>query len=441
MPSRRAFLAALGSATSVGLAGCTTLDRPVTGRFPGAGIDAANTGHAPETDGPDTPRVRWQDSVGAWLGATPVVAAETVYLPYPVEGGDRGEHEARLGAWDATTGQRTWSATTGTVTVDSTFEIARDSLVHHGDALYLVDATGFHSFTLDGSRRWHTPIPGRQTNPAVNPAHPAVDGDTAYFGTAGIVDAAHEGVFAVSTDDGAIQWNELVPFEWTTAGAGTRMVFGPAFGSDTVYAGVLGNGVLALDAAVGQRRWRTPLPVNGPPTVLPGGDVVVHLEWRPSGADDAHSGVARLDGRTGEVVWRVSEPGGARSGVQLATDGDLIYYCAAHRSLRARRVEDGRVAWDSDAVEWVSPGAPVVTADRVWTGVNVQQSPAFDGVAILEVDRATGDSTIHAPFREDFTITSSLALVDDALYLAADGATLWAFDDCRLTLGDDCLVH
>jgi|GEM_PF-3176382 len=443
MPSRRQFLAALGTAGSVGLAGCTVFDREVAGVYPGAGVDAANTSFLPTASGPSTPRVRWQTHVGAWPGATPVVAEDTVFLPYPADESEtpsRDTYEAHLGAWDATTGTKQWTATTGTVEFDGAFTVARDSLVHHDGALYLADATGFHSFDLEGTRRWHTPIEGRHTNPAIDPAHPAIHGDTAYYGTAGIVDAAREGVFAVSIEDGTIHWNQPVPFEWTQHGAGTRMVFAPAYGNDTVYAGVLGNGVLALDAAVGQERWRTPLPVNGPPTVLPDGDVLVHLDWRTD-ADEPYSGVARLDARTGAVRWRQSEPRAARAGVQLAIDGDRVYYCAGHESVRARWVDDGRLDWETDPLPWVTPGAPVVTPDTVWTGVGVQQSPDFDGVGILAVDTETGDSSVFTPFREDFTITSSLALVDDALYLAADGATLWAFDDCRLPLGDDCVVY
>lgn len=441
MPSRRQFLAALGTAGTAGLAGCTVLARQVDGAFPGSGIDEGNTGYAPERRGPETPRVRWSTDVGGWLGATPVVADDRVFLPYPadrstVEG--QNQYEARLGAWDATTGVREWTATTGRVEFDGTFSPARDSLVFHDGALYLVDATGFHSFTLDGERRWHTPIKGRQTNPAIDPAHPVIRDDTAYFGTAGIVDAAHEGVFAVSTDDGTIHWNELLPFDWTREGGGTRMVFGPALRDDLVFVSVHGNGLVGIDAEVGKQRWRSALPVNGPPTVLPDGDVLVHLKWRPDGADEARTGVARLRGRTGEVAWRKTDKTSARSGVQLSTDGDHVYYSAGHRSLRARHVEDGEIVWDESDVGWVTKGAPVVTDDTVWTGTTIQRSPDFDGVAILAADRETGESTVYAPFREDYTFTSSLAVVDDSIYLAANGATLWAIDDCRLSVGDSC---
>nr|WP_233194412.1 PQQ-binding-like beta-propeller repeat protein [Haloferax marisrubri] len=251
-PSRRAFLAAAGTALVGGVAGCSSLRRfrspdgtdwsasvpePSVLSPPSAtdGVVAV-IGH--RSDDIDAGRVvafdresgerLWDIDFGRPTGL--LAADGSVYA------GERlGAGRGRIYAFDAADGSQRWSQTVGNI--GSSMAIA-------GDTLYTANGTLAALSTDDGAVRWEqSAVGGIGFTIAIAPQDQLfADERAVYYGD-------DEGVFAMAPEDGSLRW-AWRPDRWDWADVG------PVPAGDSVYAGG-GGDIAMLDADDGALRWRT----------------------------------------------------------------------------------------------------------------------------------------------------------------------------------------
>ena len=251
MPSRRSFLAAVGTGLSPLVAGCSSVPRLQTP----AGTDWSASVPEPavfaspsSTDGlvavggyrggdiyesrvqvfdQETGTQQWRYDFGRLTGL--VAADGAVYL-----GEKQRSSQSRLFAFDARTGERRW-----TQTVDN---LASALTVADG-TLYAANGTLAALDTADGTVRWeHAQVAGTGFTIVGAPDDQlGADGGAVYYGGTG-------GVIALAAVDGSLGW------QWGSPAWNTDV--GPVSVGDTVYVGGDGD-VVSLDRGDGSPRWQT----------------------------------------------------------------------------------------------------------------------------------------------------------------------------------------
>jgi len=228
-----------------------------------------------ETDGTE----RWR--VHHPLGASPAVAADTVFLP---ETDDDG---AALRALSLATGETRWHRR-----IDAAEAYTAPAVDGSGVVLAVRDDDGstLVALTHDGEERWRQPLDGRSYQ------GPAADGRIAVGTDAGTV--------AVFDPDGTERWRTTLDGPVYTT---------PALDGERTYAAT-SNGVVALGPD-GAERWRGLVDDVGKTGVVVA-DGVAHL-----GGNE----VAGFDATSGTPGWRVELPGLAGTfGAPLAREG-VVY--------------------------------------------------------------------------------------------------------------------
>jgi outer membrane protein assembly factor BamB len=246
--------------------------------------------------------IAWRDDLDDRSVGPPTVAGGRVVVPiHGVVSGDEYVEEPTIVAYDAASGEQSWSVTppkrhSRIVVADGTvFALTED-----------FDTSGvlFALSSSDGSERWRVDVPGGFF------VEPAIAGDA-------IIVGADDRLRALETDDGSERWSVAVPNvngvaatestavaggsslhalsladgneRWTTPypqedGYGSGSYVTPAIGGDTVYAGTEGfPGQLLAFAIDGEERWRASLPE----TTVEGDMVVAGLAAQPTVADSA----------------------------------------------------------------------------------------------------------------------------------------------------------
>nr|WP_244877483.1 PQQ-binding-like beta-propeller repeat protein [Haloferax prahovense] len=251
-PSRRAFLAAAGTALASGLAGCSSLRQF---RSPDGTDWSASV---PEPSVLSPPSVT--EGVVAVIGHRDGDIDEGRVVAFDRESGERlwdidfgrptglladggsvyagerlGSGRGRIYAFDAADGNQRWSQTVGNI--GSAMAIA-------GDTLYAANGALAALATDDGAVRWEqSAVDGVGFTVVIAPQDQLfADERAVYYGD-------DEGVFAMAPEDGSLRW-AWRPDRWDWADVGPI----PAGGS--VYAGG-GGDIAMLDAADGSLRWRT----------------------------------------------------------------------------------------------------------------------------------------------------------------------------------------
>ena len=385
MPSRRDVLRGVVAGSLVGLAGCT--DETVSGEWPRAGYDRRNTGDATDRDGPGRSlTAAWSASVpNSHNRHTPTVVDGRVYVGTASDdvGGD-GTVGFRV--FDAADGDRLRDVTVTTGPTDGGSNwLLVDSLVVADGAAYLVAHDGVHSYTLDGEERWHRPVAGQPQNTLHNAGHPAVVGDTVFAPTASITDetSGTEGLLAIDDASGELRWRYDVPrssrFGWTYA---------PAYADGTVYLSMLNVGVVALAADSSEVEWLREVPAAGPPTVTDG-TVFVALEREAMTGKGDGLGVWAFDAESGEVAWEDAGDG-LLVGRRMAVANGRIYAREVFAGVACLDAATGDTVWrypDGAGNDFES--RPVPMGDAVYAGVNYSEDDEKDGIVAL--DPATGD--------------------------------------------------
>jgi len=353
MPSRRALLSAIGTAASVGTAGCvsqirrelagyTPIEGPCddpTGTWPTAGGDPGRTGRtATVPPAPDATAVDLLASICDNDGqqqhalSLPVVADGTAYIP--VSGG--------LAAvdLDAPMNGPMWSQglEDGITAVPV---LACGAVFAPGmNQLAALDQTS-------GERSWRTDAGSHHRNDATVAA---LD-DTIYV--------AGGGLAAVDIHTGTVQELE---------GAGETL----ALDDDGIYTTRSDSGIFAYDLN-GEERWHiSSKEVRGSASVLDG------TVW----VADYHGTAYAIDARTGEVYWSHSLPGVNKIDAGLAVAGDEVFVPAGTGTTSvALDAATGEIRWAVDT--GIVTGRPVVGDDWVAFG------RTNDGVSVY--DRSTGE--------------------------------------------------
>jgi outer membrane protein assembly factor BamB len=316
--NRRLVLAAIGVG-SAALAGTVAL---------GVALNAsADGGASAPPPGPPAPRVRWT------VPFADTINAGGFELAWAVDASTLYAHtrEGVMRAWDTTTGTERWS-TPGWLRPDTGID-PRVTLAPIGDVLVI--ATGSVVAALDaatGRRRWE--VPRSVSIARIGVAEGVVVGTTSdgmtaldvwtgrrLWATSGDQLATHNNVaaqpgvfFAAATWPDRLEARDLRSGElrWSYPTGNESLAWVVAAG-DLAIVGYQ-DVVLAVDAATGQPRWNSPLPLGG--SALHGygltmaGDVLVAL----------------VEGRTGRDVLRGLDPasGAERWAVPDDVSSDLL---------------------------------------------------------------------------------------------------------------------
>lgn len=336
--------------------------RPPVGTAATGAMFRGNPAHTGEAPGPGPvvePQLRWRVQTGGVLYAAPVVAGGLVYVA------NSDVPDGMVFAIDAVDGSIAWQVE------------ANDIFATPAVAGGMVFLGGVNVSALDartGQERWTFEPEG------VVYASPAVVDGVVYAGT------GDGEVFALDAAGGDLVWRAKLDRSVRAS---------PAVDGGSVYLHVAG-GVLALDAASGQERWRVPVgsPGNGPwpgsPAVADG--VVYVAGWLES-PEVAAPGEVRpvllaLDAATGAERWRFDHEGyGFRTfGSTPAVVGGKVYL-AARQFVHALDAATGREHW---RVGLGSVGSDPTVAAGVLYLTTGGGSSAHPRGTVLALDAETG---------------------------------------------------
>lgn len=261
----------------------------------------------------------WETDLKHPILASPIVVQGTVYI---------GAADKKLYALDAATGRQRWAFTAHDWIVSAiAYTDARVVVASRHSRLHVVSAeTGRQRLVYDTGM-------GRHLG-----AGPAIQGDRAYFGSAG------GRVWAIDWRATTYPFEPMMLF-WKTnlylwgvlskapvqkgsvwsRRVGGDVVHTPAIAHDMVYVTTSRGQVLALDPATGATRWSADLGVEitADPTVA-GTAVLI-------GTKDG--AVFALEASTGEVLWKFQTAGGI-SGSPIVV-GDMMYVVSFDGTLYA----------------------------------------------------------------------------------------------------------
>jgi len=431
MPSRRDVLRGIAAGSLVGLAGCT--DETVSGEWPRAGYDRRNTGDVTDRDGPGgSLTTAWTASVpDGYNHQTPVVVDGRVYVG-TADDGVGGDGTVGFSVFDAADGDRLRDVrvTTGPADGGSNW-LLPDSLVVSGGAAYLVAYDGVHSYTLDGEERWHRPVDGQPQSTIHNAGHPVVVGDTVFAPTASTTEdtPAPEGLLAIDDASGELRWRYEVPragrFGWT---------YSAAYAEGTVYLSMMELGVVALTADSGETEWLREVPAAGPPTIADG-RVYVPSEEDDSDGDEA--AIQALDADTGDLVWNRSGAGD-RLGRGIAAADGRIYCREDLRSIVCRDAATGDEQWRHRGVDTGPDGRPAVTDEAVYAGADYGAENENGADGIIALDPSTGERVDGVAIEGSSGYKARIAATDGRLFVGSRGR-VHAVEACTVDAFGRCL--
>lgn len=383
--SRRALLASLGAAAVAGCLGGpdpaaspsespTTTGTPTPTRTPvppeGVDTDWAAPAHDPGLSNGTTapgpaarPGLLWEVDADPSLSA-PVVADGTVYV---------GSTDGRVRALDARTGASVWTASVG--------ETAGAPWVREGAVVVPTD-DAVVALATDGTERWRVATPGRIA--LVVAAHGV------YWLQEGTPTVVAHGF------DGAERWRTDLGEVWEP----------PLFAApDRVFvsSGARDSRFWRLDAADGALLGERPRPGADFPAEQYHRDGTVYAVDAFFGNVDTTA--VGADGHD----WSQGVPPGGRAG-EMSGGPALTYYVSTAdeaTTVTALSATDGAVAWEAT----VDP-APT---GRVLAAGEVALLPTDDGIYALDIEDGRERWSLSAA-------TDRLAVADDLLYAAADGA-------------------
>jgi outer membrane protein assembly factor BamB len=338
----------------------------------------------------------WERSTLAWefgldrsTPPSPTVSNGTLYV----------QSRTTLTAVDGATGQQAWERQFDNRLVASTVSNGTVYAVTSGPAVVALDAT-------TGDTRWNT----TSTAPATTLV---VAGDTVY----------------ARTLTGSVE-----TFDAATGTAGSSIDLGrrstvPVVTNGTVVAGT-GSELVAVDAATGERTWRTPLGGNTLPPTLSAGTVYVPVFDTSTRAVTLRA----VNATTGNVTWTHEGASLARLSV-TPVNGTVYVKSVDTRSggtpgsgsptgvLTALAASDGSVQWRTRLNGSVE-AAPVVAGQTVYVG---SSTGTLHAIATDSGQRRWTVTTTGA-------IDSRPVVTDHTLYAGTQDGVLSAFD---VTTGDE----
>ena len=427
MPSRREVLRGVVAGSLVGLAGCT--DETVSGEWPRAGYDRRNTGDATDRDGPGRSlTTAWSASVPESITTrTPAIADGRVYVSM-ADDDVRGDGTVGFRIFDADTGEqlRDVTVTSGPEFVGA-IELLPDSLVVSNGAVYLVAFDGIHSYTPDGEKRWHRPLPHNKEQSSIDAAHPAVVGDTVFAPTGGIKTDAQvpKGLLAIDDASGELQWR----YDGPVAGRSESM-YSAAYADGTVYLSMLDTGVVALTADSGEMEWLREVPAAGPPTVADGR---VYVPTEVVGSDEG--AIRALNAATGDQIWRQAGAG-ERFGRAIAAADGRVYCREDLDAVVCRDGATGEEVWRYATSDSPFKNRPVLTRDAVYLGIDAEDD---ERSGIIALDPATGDRVGGVGLEKNGGYRAKIVASEERLFITTRQDRVYAVEACTVDAFSRCL--
>ena len=253
----------------------------------------------------------------------------------------------RLSAFDAETGETLWEDGRD---VRNGVAIADGRVIAPSDATDRIRAFDARTGDTLWEQRLSSGLRGGSLSAT---ATPAIGGEQ-------VLVASHEDVFALDAATGEERWQQAV---------GDRVRTAPTVTDEHVYVGVQGR-LRALEAANGSEAWQYTGDLSrASPAVADG---TLYVGGRFAGDEDGDgdgdeggaaevAGLVALDAATGEERWRVAREGFAAHSPVVADD--LVYVASEDNRLYALDAATGEVRW-SLAFEW-DLGTPALLEDAL----------------------------------------------------------------------------
>ena len=372
--SRRTLLSAVGATAvgaGVGGAGVAGADRTASAStsrtqpaadWPSLGSDPRNSGHHPETTGPQEPvAAAWTVDVQSLVTTSPAVADGTVYAG-----------ALNVDAIDPSTGERRWSYTDG--------RSGYNSPAVRGESVYVTNEYGtvFALDRADGTEQWSTGV-----------------GENSYAGAT----VGPEAVYAPSSDGRLHALSRLDGTEEWATDTGSPYVTTPALFEGFAFVG--SNGLYALDRTDGSVQWSVDTGIASAPTVginegavfMPGSEVLYAVD---------------LDGTT---RWTWSAPD--RIWGSPAVANGTVYAASQDGTVRAMDADSGDPEWTATF------GSDLYASPAVVDGVVYIGTPG--GMVALRTD----DGGTLWEFSPGSGFRGSAAVVDGRVYVGDTAGTLY----------------
>ena len=348
--------------------------------WPQFGYDNANTGHAPDNNGPiDNIEQQWAFETGDEVWSSPAVADGIVYV---------GRFDNNVYALDATDGTEQWAFEIPNSVASSPALKDETVYIGGGSDLYALDAA-------DGTEQWRF-----GTGDLVGSSPTVVD-DVIYFGSNDNI------VHALDASDGTEQW----AFETgdSVTSSPTVVISTVTIGQYTVYIGSEDNTVYALDARDGTEQWtfETGDSIVSSPTMMNGTVYVGSYDGNVY-ALDAANGTEQWAHETTDAVW--SSP---------TVMDDTVYVGGWDNWVYALDATDGSREWAFETNDRVA-SSPAVVDDTVYIG-------SYDG-KVYALDTNEGEPQTYERWVRgtDGQIFSSPAVANGTVYVGSKDGKIYA---------------
>ncbi|MBT2427932.1 hypothetical protein AMK21_11805 [Streptomyces sp. CB00316] len=234
----------------------------------------------------------------------------------------------------------------------------------------------------------------------------------------GVVIASGDPLAALDGATGAERWSlpgGAVP--------GAPLLLGDGDNDGTLYlaSGKYDGSVIGYAPASGKETWRSHLgkEYRQPrPVAVDGSQVYVIAEILEADGSSRTNVIAALNSSTGKLVWKEQRDlGTQQNGVHAAVRGRYLVYTDFKKNLTVRDTATGRQVWTQKTTK-TSYGPFAVHQDLVIVpqGQKLQAFALSDGSEKWSVEA------------EQFTSFREPTVLDDVLYIADSGRTLWALD-------------
>ena len=179
-----------------------------------------------------------------------------------------------------------------------------------------------------------------------------------------------------------VQWPGAMTVPFFAASNGSWIRATPACDGETLYVVGMRDVIVALDAATGAERWRIDFPADLETELSSFGAASSPLAAGDAVYAQAGNGLAKIDKRTGEILWRVAQDaggmsGGAFSSPYLATiHGEPLLIVQTRLELKGIDPESGEERWSQpiEAFRGMNILTPTVYQDRLFTSAHSGRS-------------------------------------------------------------------
>lgn len=227
-----------------------------------------------------------------------------------------------------------------------------------------------------------------------------------------------------------VEWPGAMTVPFFAASNGSWIRATPASDGTTLYVAGMRDVIMALDNATGEERWRIDFPKDFGTEVPKFGGVSSPLVTEDALYAQVGSGFAKIDKRTGKVLWRVARDdggmsGGAFSSPYLTTkNGKAVAFVQTRQELKGIDAETGDELWSQpiEAFRGMNILTPTVYQDAFFTSAHTGRSQLWRraGIAAAELEEVWSNKSQ--------AYMSSPVVVGDHLYLHLRNQRLQCLD-------------